>query len=106
MAEAGFEIVIASSGEQAMELLDSSEGKFRALVTDINLGRDKLSGCEVARHAREIDPAFPVVYMSGNSAEDWASKALCWRSRSRLRSSSPLFPSFSTWHADKLTAVP
>jgi len=76
MAEAGFEIVIASSGEQAMELLDSSEGKFRALVTDINLGRDKLSGWEVARHAREIDPAFPVVYTSGDSAEDWASKGV------------------------------
>ena len=41
MAEAGFEIVIASSGEQAVELLYSSEGKFRAFVTDINLGHDK-----------------------------------------------------------------
>jgi DNA-binding response OmpR family regulator len=75
-AEAGFEIVIASSGEQAMELLDTSEGKFQALVTDINLGRDSLSGWEIARHAREIDPAFPVVYMSGDSAEDWASKGV------------------------------
>jgi DNA-binding response OmpR family regulator len=76
MAEAGFEIVIAPSGEQAIELLDSSEGKFRALVTDINLGRDKLSGWKVARHAREIDPGFPVVYMSGDSAEDWASQGV------------------------------
>jgi DNA-binding response OmpR family regulator len=73
MAEGGFEIVVASSGEQGLELLDSSGGKFRALVTDINLGRDRLSGWEVARHAREIDPGFPVVYMSGDSAEDWAS---------------------------------
>ena len=54
-------------------MLDSAEGKYRALVTDINLGREKLDGWEVARHAREIDPAFPVVYMSGDSAEDWAS---------------------------------
>jgi CheY-like chemotaxis protein len=76
MAEGGFEIVIASSGEQAVELLDSSERKFRALVTDINLGRDKLSGWEVARHAREINPDFPVVYMSGDSAEDWASQGV------------------------------
>jgi DNA-binding NtrC family response regulator len=44
LADGGFEIVLASSGEQAMELLDSSEGKFRALVTDINLGRHKLNG--------------------------------------------------------------
>jgi DNA-binding response OmpR family regulator len=76
MAEAGFEVVVASSGEQATGLLDASEGKFRALVTDINLGRDKLSGWDVARHAREIDPDFPVVYMSGDSAEDWASQGV------------------------------
>jgi DNA-binding response OmpR family regulator len=76
MAAAGFEIVIASSGEQAVELFDSSAEKFRALVTDINLGGNKLSGWEVARHAREINPGFPVVYMSGDSAEDWASKGV------------------------------
>jgi CheY-like chemotaxis protein len=76
LAEGGFEIFIASSGEQAVELLAGADRKFRALVTDINLGRDTLDGWEVARHAREIDPAFPVVYMSGDSAEDWASKGV------------------------------
>lgn len=72
----GFEIVIASSGEQAIEALDASGGNFRALVTDINLGHDKLSGWEVARRAREINPNFPVVYMSGHAAEDWTSKGV------------------------------
>lgn len=57
-------------------MLDSADGKYRALVTDINLGRDKLNGWDVARHAREIDPGFPVIYMSGDSAEDWASKGV------------------------------
>jgi DNA-binding response OmpR family regulator len=59
-----------------LELLDASEGKYRALVTDINLGRDKIDGWDVARHAREIDPAFPVIYMSGRDAGDWASKGV------------------------------
>jgi CheY-like chemotaxis protein len=63
-------------GRTGYELLDSTDGKFRALVTDINLGSDKLSGWEVARHARAINPDFPVVYMSGDSAEDWASKGV------------------------------
>ena len=72
----GFEIVIASSGENAAELLGSADAKFRALVTDIDLGRDKLDGWEVARRAREINPTFPIVYMSGSSAEDWASKGV------------------------------
>ena len=73
LTDGGFAIVIASSGEEAVKLLDGSERKFRALVTDISLGRDRLNGWEVARHAREIDPDFPIVYMSGDSSEDWAS---------------------------------
>jgi DNA-binding response OmpR family regulator len=76
LADGGFEIVTASSGENAVELLDGSEGKYRALVTDINLGRDKIDGWDVAKHARELDPHFPVVYMSGKDAGDWASKGV------------------------------
>ncbi len=76
LTDGGFDIVMASSGENAVELLDASEGKYRALVTDINLGRDGIDGWDVARHAREIDPAFPVVYMSGKDAADWASKGV------------------------------
>jgi DNA-binding response OmpR family regulator len=76
LEDGGFEIIIASSGEEALGLLHSADVKHRALITDINLGRDKLDGWEVARHAREIDPVFPVVYMSGDSAEDWASKGV------------------------------
>jgi DNA-binding response OmpR family regulator len=76
LADGGFEIATASSGENAVELLDASKGKYRALVTDINLGPNKIDGWDVARHAREIDPKFPVVYMSGKDAEDWASKGV------------------------------
>jgi DNA-binding response OmpR family regulator len=76
LTDGGFEIVIASSGENAVELLDASEGKYRALVTDINLEPDKLNGWDVARHAREIDPGFPVVYMTGKDVDDWASKGV------------------------------
>lgn len=49
---------------------------IRALATDINLGRDQVDGWEIARHAREIHPEFPVVYMSGESAQDWSSKGV------------------------------
>jgi len=73
LSEGGFQIVIAPSGEKALKLLDMASEKYRALVTDINLGHNKLTGWEVARHAREINPAFPVVYVSGDSMGDWAS---------------------------------
>ncbi len=76
LSDGGFEIAMASSGEQAVELLDAADGKYRALVTDVNLGRDKMDGWSVARHAREINPEFPVVYMSGESAADWASRGV------------------------------
>ena len=76
LTDGGFDIVIATSGENAVELLDASKGKYRALVTDINLGPGKMDGWEVARHAREVDPDFPVVYVSGDSAEEWASKGV------------------------------
>jgi len=76
LSEGGFEAVISSSGENAVQLLDAAEGKYRALVTDIDLRPGKLDGWHVARHAREIDPNFPVVYMSGIEADEWASKGV------------------------------
>jgi CheY-like chemotaxis protein len=74
LSEAGFELALTSSGEEAAALLAAHKGKYRAIVTDINLV-GKLDGWEVARHAREIDPMFPVVYISGSHAEDWALRA-------------------------------
>jgi CheY-like chemotaxis protein len=44
-------------------------------VTDINL-KGKMDGWEVAQNAREIEPDFPVVYMSGAAAADWTSKGV------------------------------
>jgi len=44
LSEGGFGVVIASSGENAVELLDAAEGKYRALVTDVNLGSGNLDG--------------------------------------------------------------
>ena len=76
LGDGGFAAVVASSGEKAVELLDDSGTNYRALVTDINLGGNKLDGWDVARRAREIEPTFPVVYMTGDSAADWASKGV------------------------------
>ena len=75
LEEGGFEPAIAASGEEAVTLLKGRINNYRALVTDISL-RGRIDGWEVARQAREIDPQFPVVYMSGASAEDWASKGV------------------------------
>jgi CheY-like chemotaxis protein len=47
---------------------------IRALVTDINLRR-KMTGWEVAKHAREINLEFPIIRMTGDNADEWARKA-------------------------------
>jgi DNA-binding response OmpR family regulator len=35
-----------------------------------------LNGWEVARQIREIDPAFPIIYMTGAAADQWASQGV------------------------------
>ena len=75
LSDGGFEPAIAASGEEAVTLLRGRKTEYRALVTDISL-RGRMDGWEVAQQAREIDPQFPVVYMSGASAADWPSKGV------------------------------
>jgi CheY-like chemotaxis protein len=72
LTDGGFELAIATSGEEAVTLLKGDNTKYRALVTDINL-HGKMDGWEVGKQAREIDPAFPVIYMTGTAADQWAS---------------------------------
>lgn len=71
-ADGGFEPTIAASGEEAVTLLVRNRDQYRALVTDINL-LGRIDGWEVAKQAREIDPAFPIIYMTGAAAGEWAS---------------------------------
>jgi CheY-like chemotaxis protein len=75
LSDGGFDTTVTASAEEALALLQGQKNKYRALVTDINL-RGKLDGWEVAQHAREIEPDFPVVYMSGAAAADWTSKGV------------------------------
>ena len=75
LSDGGFEAVVTTSGEEAIKLLQENQSHYRALVTDINLS-GKLTGWDVARVAREIDPTMPIVYMTGTHGEDWASKGV------------------------------
>jgi CheY-like chemotaxis protein len=72
LTDGGFELAIATSGEEAVTLLKGGHTNYRALITDINLP-GKMDGWEVGKQAREIDQAFPVIYMTGAAADQWAS---------------------------------
>jgi DNA-binding response OmpR family regulator len=71
----GFEPAIAASGEEAITLLRSDRNNYRALITDIRL-LGRIDGWKVARIAREIDPTFPVIYITGEGADRWASQGV------------------------------
>jgi CheY-like chemotaxis protein len=42
--ESGFEIVTANSGNDAIAQLKTEAGRFKAVITDINLLRDRMAG--------------------------------------------------------------
>ena len=75
LIEGGFATDILSSGEEALTLFRGGLKPYRVLVTDVTL-KGRLSGWEVAAQIREADPGFPVIYMSGAHAEDWASRGV------------------------------
>lgn len=75
LTEAGFEPAIAASGEEGVTLLQGVKTKYRALITDINL-TGRIDGWEVAKNAREVDPEFPIIYVTGAAADQWASQGV------------------------------
>ena len=58
-----------------MAMLEADGAEFRALVSDINLGRGP-TGWDVARRARELNEHLPVVYMTGGNGHEWASQGV------------------------------
>lgn len=77
LADAGFAVATAARGKQAITMLESPEADYRALVTDIHLGDDPATtGWDVARHARELQPDLPVVYITGDGADEWTSQGV------------------------------
>lgn len=55
---------VNSDGDAYRQL--SRRGAFSAILVDINLGAGT-TGFDVARFARQMDPALPVIYVSGQS---------------------------------------
>ena len=51
LEDAGFRLVVANGGEQALQLLSEHHEELRGVVTDVDLGTD-IDGWEIARAAR------------------------------------------------------
>ena len=75
LREAGFEVIVALSGEEAVAVLEKQTECIRGLVTDVNLGKG-MTGFDLGHRARELVPDVPMLYMTGDSAHEWSSQGV------------------------------
>ncbi len=75
LEDGGFETYEASSAKEAIAALNDPTHQFSGLITDVNLGSEA-TGWDVARAARQGMPDIPVVYMTGDSAHQWAAEGV------------------------------
>ena len=73
--QAGFSTLVSCDAEGAVLLFENNGAEIRGLVTDINLSRG-MDGWDLARAARQHVGDLPVVYISGASGHDWASRGV------------------------------
>ncbi len=71
LQEGGYAVETANSPETAMAMLDQRHSEYRAVITDVNMGAGKPTGWDLARHARELNPDIPIVYMTGDAGGEW-----------------------------------
>ena len=65
--EAGFAVIAFAHADPALEIL-AGDDRVDVLFTDISLP-DSIDGWAIARRARELRPALPVIYATGYSAD-------------------------------------
>jgi DNA-binding response OmpR family regulator len=70
LSDGGFTSRVASSGEEAIGLLNANE--YRVLIVDVAFGRDQVKEWAVARRARAFNASLPVIYITGGSPDEWS----------------------------------
>jgi two-component system cell cycle sensor histidine kinase/response regulator CckA len=75
LREAGYKTVTASSGPEAIETARRI-GPLGALVTDVMM--PGMTGDELARILRQIEPSLKVLYLTGYSDRLFKEKATLW----------------------------
>ncbi len=72
LEEAGFQVTARSTGPEGMAELNTRGAELKAVITDIDLPGG-VSGWDIAKHARELWPDMPIIYVTGGSSNDWPS---------------------------------
>ncbi len=81
LVEAGFEVLAASDGQEALDLASSGAG-FDLLLTDLKMPR--LDGKELIARLRARRPGLPVVVMTGHPPPEGAASLQAGRGPMRL----------------------
>jgi DNA-binding response OmpR family regulator len=75
LREHGFDVVVSATGRHGIAELERESARFCAVVTDVRLGSGP-NGWDVAHRARELEPTMPVVYLTADSADEWAANGV------------------------------
>lgn len=75
LIDEGFDVVTANNGSRAIEAFNADPSRIDGVLTDINLGNGP-SGWDIGHHIREVIPAMPMVYMSGDSSHEWEAQGV------------------------------
>ena len=70
LQNAGHDVIWASDAHEAIAYLQTISVKLTALLTDVNLGPGP-DGFEIARLARARRAALPVIYVTGQNADEF-----------------------------------
>jgi two-component system cell cycle sensor histidine kinase/response regulator CckA len=81
LSEAGFDTTTVSSGADALAQAESKRS-FDLLVTDVNM--PQMTGDELARRLRQIDPGLKVLYLTGYSDQLFKEKETLWQDEAYL----------------------
>lgn len=71
----GFDVIASMNGSDGISELEREATRFSAVVTDVRLGTGP-NGWKVAHRARELVATMPVVYITGDSANEWAANGV------------------------------
>ncbi len=75
LREQGFDVLASATGGDGIAELERESARFCAVVTDVRLGSGP-NGWDVAHRARELEPTMPVVYLTADSADEWAANGV------------------------------
>ena len=68
LARAGYTVLTARDGAEALAILEAPGARVNVVVTDLTM--PKMGGAELVRRLTILDPDLPVVYMSGFAEEN------------------------------------